>query len=195
MNKIGKSLKSIPDCINTVHRRYIYRNKKYDKTLIFLLGVVSGIIICRSTCLIKPPVVEEIISEDESTEIAVVVETPAPPEHHNEAIQTARILYGLKDYNLSDKSKIAVIEVILNRASYGTEFPTTIMEVINQPNQWQGYVSDGMYLEEDYNLALSRYNDTSGARVIPEGCYFMTVSNSKVVVRTKWSGGNEWSVS
>lgn len=116
------------------------------------------------------------------------------PVYQDEATQVARVLYGLKDYELSDTAKIAVIEVILNRAAYGTEFPTDILGVINQANQWQGYDPEGSYLSGDYELALSRLNSKDPVRVIPDGCYFLTVSHGKVVVRTKWNGGNTWTV-
>lgn len=109
----------------------------------------------------------------------------------------ARVLYGIREYDLSDNAKTAVIEVIENRkADTACEFRTvnSIVDVCEQPNQWQGYVSGGSYLKEDYELALEVLYDSSDARTIPEGCFFLIVNTGEVVVRTEWDGGNEWSV-
>lgn len=184
---INASTESFWKLMRILDQRIRNSDKRYLPLLTLLVGILTGIVFCR---IISPePLVKEV-----PVEVERIVYKDPEPVYKDEATQIARILYGLKDYNLSDNAKTAVVEVILNRASYGTEFPTTIMGVIEQPNQWQGYVSDGQYLQEDYNLAFNRLNSTDRSRVIPEGCYFMTVSNGKVVVRTKWDGGNTWSV-
>ena len=174
---------------------FICKRSTQTHALAFVLGLLIGIVGLRWS-------VKSVEVEPSEPVITVVEATPkeAPATEHQtnyDAVCIARVLYGIRGYNLSDNAKTAVIEVIKNRvADTACEFRNvnTIQEVCEQPNQWQGYVSDGEYLKEDYDLALRVLEDTSGARTIPEGCYFLVVKSGVVTVRTKWDGGNEWSV-
>lgn len=156
-----------------------------------LIGALIAIMVARATFSGFPV---EIIDISASIE-----ETPATaiePIANEEAENIARVLYGVKDYQLSENAKIAIIETIFSRVecSYG-EFGDTINEVCLKPLQWQGFVEGSDYLKEDYELALRCLNDTSGARVTPEGCYWFIVSRDGVTVRTEFEGGNSWKVS
>jgi len=177
----------------TCARKTKKKSKKQQQAYLLsgLIGCLINLVFCRACCVPKVQTVE----------VEVPVETIVYVEQELkfdiEAQQVARVLYGVRDYQLSDNQKIAVIEVILNRAADNArEFRTvnTITEVCNQPGQWQGYSADGCYIESDYQLALQRLNDNSGARVIPEGCYFLNIAHGTVTVRTEWTGGNEWRV-
>lgn len=161
--------------------------------LAFLLGAAIAIIGLRTA-------VKAIdIPEATPTPVEIVTEQPTGTEYQTDydAACVARVLYGIRGYELSDTAKAAVIEVIKNRvADTACEFRTvnSIQEVCEQPSQWQGYTTNGSYLKEDYDLALEVLYDTSGARTIPEGCFFLVVNHGEVIVRTEWDGGNEWSV-
>jgi len=174
---------------------FLLKRSTLTHILAFLLGSLVAVIGLRVNT--KP------------VEIPEPVATPAPVVEMSErAVGTthqtdydaeciARVLYGIRGYDLSADAKTAVIEVIQNRvADTACEFRTvnSIVEVCEQPNQWQGYVSGGSYLKEDYELALEVLYNTSGARTIPEGCFFLVVNQGEVIARTKWDGGNEWSV-
>lgn len=169
-----------------------YRRKR--EILLFLSGFLIATILFRISDavarnnVIVEPTIEPVITS--SPEINAKNE-----EKSTEAKIMARVLYGINDYHLSENGKKAVFEVIQNRVkcSFG-EFGNTIEEVCNKPQQWQGYVEDGEYLETDYQLALNFLNDNSGARVIPTNCYFLTVKAGKVIVRTEWNNGSEWTV-
>lgn len=155
-----------------------------------LIGALIALMIARLTFSAFP-----IEPMDISAPIAEVPVVNVEPVINEEAANIARVLYGVKDYRLSENAKIAIIETILSRVecSYG-EFGDTINEVCLKPLQWQGFVEGSDYLKEDYDLALRCLNDTSGARVTPEGCYWFVVSSDGVTVRTEFEGGNTWKV-
>ena len=154
--------------------------------LTMFFGAAVGFMIARATT----PV------EYVEIEMPVYIEKTVQSEERNpEAEDVARVLYGICDYQLSDKAKAAVVEVIMNRAacSYG-EFGDSIIEVCQKPNQWQGFTTGGSYLESDYELAQSILNDTSGAKTIPGNCYYLCVEKGQVTVRQEWDSPNKWVV-
>lgn len=172
---------------------FFFKRSTQTHILAFLLGAILAVIALRAAT--RPIEVPEVVDEPVIEEVAKTTGTVHQTDYDAECI--ARVLYGIRGYDLSDDAKTAVIEVIINRKEdTACEFRTvnTIVDVCEQPNQWQGYVSGGSYLKEDYELALKVLYDNSGARTIPEGCFFMIVNNGEVIARTKWDGGNEWSV-
>lgn len=156
-----------------------------------LIGVLIALVFCRG-CIQNP------ITRTVEIPVETIVYEPAVNQYNTEAALVAKVLYGLKDYHLSNEAKTAVIEVILNRVDdTACEFReiNTVSDAVNQPGQWQGFDPDGSFLQEDYVLARNRLADKSGCRVIPEGCFFYTVSNGVVTVRTDFlEDGNEWKV-
>jgi hypothetical protein len=164
--------------------------------LAFALGMVVAIVSLRCT---TAPAEEAPAPEPVAVVAEAPAEAPAPvPAPNADAECVARVLYGVRGYDLSENAKTAIIEVIKNRvADTACEFRTidSVVAACEQANQWQGYVSDGPYLREDYVLALRVLNDTTGARTIPEGCFFLVVKQGEVTARTEWNGGNEWRVS
>lgn len=162
---------------------------------IILSGLVGAVLI---TIFARATLPEFRVKEVEKIVEVPVIQTVEPrsikPAFSEEAANIARVLYGVKDYQLSENAKIAIVETILSRVecTYG-EFGDTINEVCLKPVQWQGFVEGSDYLKEDYELALNRINDTSGARVSPEGCYWFVVSRDGVEVRSRFEeGGNTW---
>ncbi len=159
--------------------------------LMFCLGaltmIVSARLICDREAVIEPPVETPV-----PTEMVVI---PRTPTVNPEAANIARVLYGVKEYHLSDDAKTAIIETIFSRVdcTYG-EFGDTINEVCLKPQQWQGFTENSAYLREDYALALSYIEGDRSVRVTPEGCYWFVVSEDGVTVRTKFEGGNSWTI-
>lgn len=168
-----------------------FNQRRQRDILSGLIGALIAIMVARATFSGFP--VEIIDISDPITESSVA---DVEPVINEEAANIARVLYGVKDYQLSENAKIAIIETIFSRVECGYgEFGDTINEVCLKPLQWQGFVEGSDYLKEDYELALRCLNDTSGARVTPEGCYWFVVSRDGVTVRTEFEGGNTWKVS
>ena len=158
--------------------------------LAFLTGVLATIVIFR-VALPTPTQthVEEPVATPEPTMIVRTIST------NPDAANIARVLYGVRGYQLSEDAKLAIIETIFSRVdcTYG-EFGDTISEVCLKPQQWQGFVENSSYLREDYELALAYINGDHTARITPEGCYWFVVSDEGVTVRTKFEGGNAWTI-
>lgn len=176
-------------------RDFICKRSTQTHALAFLLGVVLGVVTLRATTQPQELSAPEPVAAAASETVVQATGTVHQTDYDAECV--ARVLYGIRGYELSDNAKTAVVEVIKNRkADTACEFRTvnSIVEVCEQPNQWQGYVSGGNYLKEDYELALKVLYDNNSARTIPDGCFFLVVNTGEVVVRTEWDGGNEWSV-
>ena len=153
----------------------------------FFLGALVMIVSIRVFCT-KEYVAEIPDSPMESVE-------PEAPSYSEEAENMARVLYGVREYQLSEDAKMAIFETIDSRAkcTYG-EFGDTINEVCLKPMQWQGFVEDSPYLREDCELALRYLDGDRTMRITPEGCYWLVVSKDGVTVRTKFEGGNSWTI-
>lgn len=180
--------------IRAAARDILHARKMQTHVMAFGLGVLSCIVAMR---IVAGPVAEPGEPEPIPVVVAAVAEEPTTGRDAD-AECVARVLYGVRDYGLPENAKTAIIEVIMNRvADTACEFRTIedIEAACEQANQWQGYISGGSYLREDYELALKVLNDTSGARTVPEGCFFLVVKQGEVIARTEWDGGNEWRVS
>lgn len=180
--------------VRTAIVRFFGRRSTKSHIFAFVLGVLLGTVGMRVWT--TPPSAQSVEPTPEITYV-----TPAPvvdSEYQTDydAACVARVLYGIRGYDLSENAKTAVIEVILNRVecSFG-EFGDTVQAVCEKPNQWQGFTTDSKYLKEDYELAVEVLNSENPVRTIPEGCYFLVVKQGAVVARTEWDGqGNEWVV-
>ena len=174
---------------------FLKKRSTQTHALAFFLGVLFCTVALR---VVGTQTGEPAEPEPVAVAAEAPAEDPAPVSTQDaEAECVARVLYGVRGYGLSEDAKTAIIEVIKNRvADTACEFRTieSVEAACEQANQWQGYDSDGPYLREDYALALRVLNDTSGARTIPEGCFFLVVKQGEVIARTKWDGGNEWRV-
>ena len=173
---------------------FLKRRSTQTHALAFVIGVLIGTVALRVAAPAEEPAAPEPVAV--VAEAAAVAPSPVPAQNA-EAEHVARVLYGVRGYDLSENAKTAIIEVIKNRvADTACEFRTieSVVAACEQANQWQGYDSDGPYLREDYDLALRVLNDTTGARTIPEGCFFLVVKQGEVTARTEWNGGNEWRV-
>lgn len=178
-------------------RLWIRRNLMGQTTVLCMISLMIGVFLGNAMSRNRIPAAAEDAQIIPAAEICYEApeEEKESPDYDAECV--ARVLYGLRDYQLSDTAKTAVIEVILNRVEdKACEFRTvnTIAAVCNQKDQWQGYVFDGDYLRDDYNLSMEVIYGGSHGRIVPEGCYFLLVSRGQVTARTLWNGGNEWTV-
>lgn len=166
---------------------------KSQETKSYILAFLLGIL----TCIVGMRATERYIQRTININGALLEDIPVASSTREDAACIARVLYGIRDYELSEKAKAAVVEIVLNRLSdTDREFRNynTIRAVCNQPEQWQGYNPGGPYLETDYELALAVMNNDTGSRVVPENCYFLLVKQGEIIARTEFNGGNEWTV-
>lgn len=173
---------------NFIHR--FFTPRRLRDILAFLMGVLATLIFIRVSLPTPTQTpVEQPVAPPEPTMIVRTVTT------NPDAANIARVLYGVRGYQLSEDAKLAIIETIFSRVecTYG-EFGDTVSEVCLKPQQWQGFVKDSSYLREDYDLALSYINGDHTVRITPEGCYWFVVSEDGVTVRTKFEGGNAWTI-
>lgn len=180
--------------VRTAIVRFLRRRSTKTHVLAYVLGALCATVLMRVST--TPPKAQAVEPTPEITYITPAPVTDSEYQTDYDAACVARVLYGIRDYELSEDAKTAVIEVILNRAecSFG-EFGDTVSEVCEKPQQWQGYSSDGKYLKEDYELALEVLHGTNSVRTIPEGCYYLVVKQGAVSARTEWDdSGNEWTV-
>ena len=195
MADVKRAFSALVGEMNTAARSFLVKRGTYTHILAFALGVLFCIVSLRA--ISAGQTVEAAEPENGAAPAAAATaEAPVPIIDHD-AECVARVLYGVREYGLSENAKTAIIEVIENRvADTAREFRSidTVAAVCEQENQWQGYVSDGPYLREDYDLALRVLNDTTAARTVPDGCYFLVVTQGAVIARTEWNGGNEWRV-
>lgn len=166
--------------------KYVHKRDVMAFCLGALAMIISVRLFCTRECIAEIP--EESVAPVESVE-------PKPSKYNEEAANIARVLYGVREYQLSEEAKIAIIETIFSRVecTYG-EFGDTVNEVCLKPLQWQGFVEDSSYLREDYELALKYLEGDRTMRITPEGCYWLVVSRDGVTVRTKFEGGNSWTI-
>lgn len=132
------------------------------------------------------------LAEEQAKNAYIIEEKDADAE------DMARVLYGYRNYNLTDNAKKAVLDIIQNRVActYG-KFGDTIHEVCAKENQWIGYSEDGSYLSYDYDLAYTYLYSSGSERTIPESCYWVVAENGAVRVRTEFTvtkSTNEWRV-
>lgn len=104
-----------------------------------------------------------------------------------DAQDLARILYEFRGYNLSNRSKMAVIDVIMNRVKceYGG-FGDSIHEVCSKPGQF-AYSEHGQYLYDDYHLAYDYLYNYHGGTQIPDGYYWLIVEPHLVTARDAYT--------
>lgn len=193
MADVKRAFSALVGEVNTAARSFLVKRGTYTHVFAFVLGALFCIVTLR---VMAGPTAEAAEPEAIAAPAAAVAEAPAPAID-TDAESVARVLYGVREYGLSENAKTAIIEVIKNRvADTAREFRNidTVTAACEQANQWQGYVSDGPYLREDYELALRVLNDTTAARTVPDGCYFLVVTQGAVIARTEWDGGNEWRV-
>ena len=173
---------------NLIHR--FFTPRRLRDILAFLIGVLATLVFVRMNypTPVESPVETPVATPEPTMIVRTVTTNP-------DAANIARVLYGVRSYHLSEDAKLAIIETIFARVdcTYG-EFGDTVSEVCLKPQQWEGFVQNSSYLREDYELALAYINGDHTARVTPEGCYWFVVSDEGVTVRTKFEGGNAWTI-
>lgn len=163
-------------------------------TLIAELLILLIIVVCRlavASVERDEALKQRDISEPTTLADVIVVTPTVPPteepQNDTDAEYLARVLYGVKDYELSTTAKKAIIDVIFNRVDvpYG-QFGDTIQEVCSMPSQFQGFQEDGYFLEKDYNTAQERLAGNYKMRSVPNDCYWFRVERGKVIARNNY---------
>lgn len=174
-------------------KRFTKRHE--SQILCFIVGVLCGLLFLRGG---------QHRAEVKAAEVPQVVITEAeakdPTAGQLKSMEwqaykdMARVLYGVRSYNLSDTAKKAILDVIVNRVecTYG-EFGNTICEVCNKEAQWQGFIPDGHYLQSDYEL-VEEYMEGNEGHILPNDCYYLLVGDGYVEARTTWDGGEKYPV-
>lgn len=123
------------------------------------------------------------------------LQRPEPEEwepDEAEVLALARTLYG-ECRGCSELQQRAVCWCIFNRVD-DSRFPDTIIGVVSQPHQLQGYSSSNPVWESLYDVAYSCLVDWHKGenRVLePEFCWFYGDSRRNHFT-TAWQGGEEW---
>ena len=168
----------------------------------FVVGLILGWTLKGgSIAKIRAEAQEEtarIIAEDRAAKEAEELGTLAQFKtmHDDEIIEVCKVLSGIEAYNIGNNAKIAIFDVIRNRADcnydiFGAEGLDNIIAICQQENQWQGYSPKNHYSAEDYNLILNHWHENGEARTIPSNMYWVKVEQGQITVRDKWEGGNQ----
>jgi len=106
-----------------------------------------------------------------------------------EAEALARVLYGVKDNSTDDLKTYTWC--VLNRVD-NPAFPSTIEEVIAQPQQWMAYSEDNPVLENLYAIAYDEIKlwQSGAHRPVSDEYVYMTWSPSDIVLRDAWKDGS-----
>lgn len=106
-----------------------------------------------------------------------------------ESQMLARVLYGIKD-NSSDDLK-TYCWCVFNRVD-NKDYPDTLEEVINQPQQWMRYDAENPVLEELYQIAREQLEawHNGDRRPVSSEYVFMNWTPSDLCLRNNWTEGS-----
>lgn len=98
----------------------------------------------------------------------------------------AKVLYGIKD-NSSDDMR-TLCWCVFNRVD-SPDYPGTIAEVVEQPQQWMRYSPDNPVLENIYRIASEELDAWQNGTTRPCGIdlVYMNWSPSEVTLRNTWT--------
>lgn len=111
-----------------------------------------------------------------------------------EAEMVARVLYGVKDNSTDDLKTYCWC--IFNRVD-NSVYPSTVQDVIAQPQQWMRYDPSNPVLENLYQIAYEQLDEwyTNTHRPVSSDYVFMNWSTSSIVLRDNFyegSGTHYW---
>ena len=120
---------------------------------------------------------------------AEAMEDPYQLQLNTEADALARVLYGVKDNSQDDL--ITYCWCVFNRVD-NTTFPSTLEDVIAQPNQWMRYSPENPVLENLYQMAREQLDTWhSGVhRPCSSDFVYMNWSPTKIKLRDRWDEGS-----
>lgn len=158
---------------------------------VMLLSFTAAVIMARiaddrlapqSVDIAAVPVVANIIADELGFEPAPAAETVDA-----DAVAMAKVIYGTCRYNSVDAQR-SVCYLILNRVD-SPQFPSTIREVCEQPNQWMGYADDNPVVEETYELCKETIKAWRNNEIRPFGkdfVFFVWNGNDSITLRNTY---------
>ena len=114
---------------------------------------------------------------------------PADPQEEKDAELLAKVLYGVKDNSTDDMKTLCWC--VFNRVD-NPDYPGTLEEVVNQPQQWMRYSDDNPVVESLYQVAKEQLDlwQTGGRRPCMNTFVFMNWTASDICLRDNWREGN-----
>ena len=129
----------------------------------------------------------EIETERVRAEYAAV--EPYERQLNEEADMMAKVLYGVKDNDNDDLRTYCWC--VFNRTD-NPSFPSSLADVIGQPNQWMRYSEDNPVLENLYQLAREQLDAWhSQRRPVSNEFLFMNWTEKDIVLRDNFKEGSQ----
>lgn len=165
------------------------------KTVVFmmLLAVAAVIISCRAC------VAPEAVQTPSPEAVQEITPEPTYTPDAEEVEALARLIYGEAGDIDSDMERAAVAWCALNRVD-AAGFPNTLLEVIEQPNQFSGYSEGNPVTDRNRRIAadvLERYQrekdgETDVGRVLPKTYLFYRGSGEHNYFTEEFQGWAAW---
>ena len=168
-------------------------------TLFVLVLIIAGLVIARAAfCKAEKQFNERLEAYKAQVQAEAEAMASMPPSEQEtrqrEAEALARVLYGVKDNSTDDLRTLCWC--VLNRVD-NPRYPSTLEEVINQPEQWMRYSPENPVLESLYSIAYEELNAWHGGshRPCSDEYVFMGWSAQEIVLRSDFnasSGTRYW---
>lgn len=131
----------------------------------------------------------EIRAEEAEAERLAAEQDPYTVQLNAEAESLARVLYGVRDNDTDDLKTYCWC--VFNRVD-NAAFPSTLEDVIAQPNQWMRYDQTNPVLENLYQLAREQLDawHTDGHRPVSSEYVFMSWSSNDICLRDNFYEGS-----
>jgi DNA segregation ATPase FtsK/SpoIIIE-like protein len=139
------------------------------------------------------PVYDEAFTNDIELEAAKAAGAPVDPYQAQldaEAMQLARVLYGVRQNSTDDLRTLCWC--VFNRVD-SPDYADTLAEVIEQPKQWMRYSPDNPVLDDLFQIARAELEAWHNGPTRPCGTdyVFMTWSPTEIVLRNTWTNSSQ----
>lgn len=132
---------------------------------------------------------EVYLAEVRAQEEEAARQDPYTLQLNAEAEMLARVLYGVRDNDTDDLKTYCWC--VFNRVD-NSQFPSTLEDVIAQPNQWMRYDQTNPILEDLYQLAREQLDawHTDSHRPVSSEYVFMSWSSNDICLRDNFYEGS-----
>lgn len=182
-------------------RRAVRRNKRLSKALklagvcLFAVALLSAYTAVIYRLAAKNAVeryevrLAEIRAEEAEAARLAAEQDPYTLQLNAEAEALARVLYGVRDNNTDDLKTYCWC--VFNRVD-NSAFPSTLEDVIAQPNQWMRYDQTNPILENLYQIAREQLDawHTGSHRPVSSEYVFMSWSSNDICLRDNFYEGS-----
>lgn len=165
-------------------------------TLLILVVILYTIVIHRAAYKKALVVYEGWLQDYKAEQIAAAEEAartvpvdPYQAQLDAEAELLAKVLYGVKDNDENDLKTYCWC--VFNRVD-NSHFPSTLEDVIAQPNQWMRYDPTNPILENLFQLAREQLDawHKDSHRPVSNEYVFMSWSSNDICLRNVWAEGS-----